>query len=302
MSIVVFGSVNMDLVARASRLPNVGETVLGDTFETVPGGKGANQAVTCGRLGAPVAFVGRVGRDAFGDTLLQSLATANVDIGSVTPTLGSSGVALIEVDEHGQNRIVVVPGANGEVGADDLARLKARLKPGDLLLLQLEIPLDVVVAAAGIAKEQGALVMLDPAPAPTDLPSALWSLVDFLTPNETETRLLSGVDASTLDGALQAARNLLARGPKSVVVKRGDRGALYVDERGVLPVDPFDVESVDTVGAGDAFNGGFAAALAEGRSLPEALRFASATAALSVTKRGAQDALPTRSQVEVLLG
>lgn len=301
MSIVVFGSVNMDLVARAPRLPNVGETVLGDAFETVPGGKGANQAVACGRLGARVAFVGRVGRDAFGNTLLQSLATANVDLADVTVTPGASGVAIIEVDDHGQNRIVVVPGANGAVDDDDLARLERRLQPGDWLLLQLEIPLHAVVAAARVAKARGALVMLDPAPARTDLPSELWSLVDVLTPNETEARLLTNVDVSTRDDAEHAARALLARGPSAVVVKRGSRGALYVDERTVLPIDPFDVEAVDTVGAGDAFNGGLAAALAEGRPLPDALRFASATAALSVTKRGAQDALPTRLDVEALL-
>jgi ribokinase len=300
MSVVVFGSINMDLVVRAPRLPAPGETLTGHTFFSVPGGKGANQAVACGRLGMLTKMVGRVGQDVFAVALRESLAAAGVDIAGVVATEGPSGVAAIAVDDAAENTIVVVPGANGAVGAEDVARLDAALAGARVLLLQLEVPLDAVVAAARAARRRGVTVVLDPAPA-RELPAELYPLADIITPNETEAGILLGFPVRDEAAAERAARGLLARGVGRVVLKLGGRGVYAADPSAGALHPAFPVTPVDTVAAGDAFNGGLAAALSEGRPFEEALRWGLAAGAISVTRAGAQPSMPSRAELLALL-
>jgi ribokinase len=302
MSVLVFGSINMDLVARTPHLPQPGETLTGHSFETVPGGKGANQAVAVARLGVPVELVGRLGGDEFGVTLQAGLQQDGVGGDRLRIDDDThSGVALIAVEEAGENHIIVIPGANGRVDQTDVERLQAAFAHNQLLLLQLEIPLDAVVAAAQAAQRAGLTVILDPAPARSDLPAALYPAVDILTPNQVEAAQLAGVPVTDPDSAAEAAAILQARGVRIVIVKLGQQGAFCAtpETRFHLPAMP--VTAVDTVAAGDAFNGGLAAALAEGLDLPAAAQQATAVAALAVTQPGAQPALPTRDQLEDFL-
>jgi len=303
MSVVVFGSINMDLVARAPRLPAPGETVTGHTFFTAPGGKGANQAVASARLGARTLMVGRVGDDALGAQLRAALRAAGVDDSAVLTTPGASGVAQIAVDERGQNTIIVVPGANGAVGAADIPRLEQSLPGARALLLQLEVPMPAVLAAAAAARRHSVTVILDPAPAPTaDLPPELYRLAAIITPNESEAAALVGFPVDDDAAAARAAALLHARSGGAVILKLGARGALLLGPDGLERLAPFPVTPVDTVAAGDAFNGALAAALSEGRPLAQAARLAMAAAALAVTRPGAQEAMPTRAEVLRLLG
>lgn len=301
MSIVVFGSINMDLVVRTPRLPTPGETLTGHTFFTAPGGKGANQAVACARLGAPTRMVGRVGDDLFGEQLRASLRAAGVQDNGVLTTPGPSGVALIAVDDAAENTIVIVPGANGAVGSDDIPRLEQALDGARVLLLQLEVPTAMVVAAARAAHARGVTVILDPAPA-LPLPDELWALTDILTPNESEATTLTGIPVGDDRSAAAAARTLLARGVRTVIIKLGARGALVAAADGARMQSAFTVTPVDTVAAGDAFNGGLAVALSEGRSFEEAIQWGLAAGALSVTKPGAQPSMPERRELLALLG
>ncbi|MEO1146544.1 MAG: ribokinase [Cyanobacteria bacterium J06638_22] len=302
MSVLVFGSINMDLVARTPQLPKPGETLTGHSFETVPGGKGANQAVAVARLGVPVQMVGRVGADEFGTTLLTGLKQDSVgcDRLLVDDSI-HSGVAIIAVEDAGENHIIVIPGANGRVDQTDVARLQESFAQHQLLLLQLEIPLERVVAAAQAAQQARLTVILDPAPARSDLPAALYPAVDILTPNQVEASQLVGFPVTDLESAAKAAAVLQERGVRIVIIKLGKQGALCVTPETTFHVPPFSVQAVDTVAAGDAFNGGLAAALAEGLDLPAAAQQAAAVAALSVTKAGAQPSLPTRDQLEDFL-
>ena len=299
MPIIVFGSLNMDLVAQVPRLPQPGETLLGTSFATVPGGKGANQAVAAARLGASTTMVGRVGDDSFGPLLCDSLQAAGVNTGLVVAAHGPSGVALIAVDRAGENQIVVVPGANGQVDTSDVDRLPLGSQTS-ILLMQFEIPLTAIQAAAERASDY--LVMVDPAPARADLPEGFYGLVDILTPNQTEASQLTGLNVHDVATAMEAAQILRQRGTPTVIVKLGSQGAVVVSELDVFHTPAFQVSAVDTVAAGDAFNGGLAVALGEGKSLREAVKWASAVAALSVTKAGAQPSMPTRDQVEDFLG
>ncbi|HWQ13220.1 MAG TPA: ribokinase [Roseiflexaceae bacterium] len=300
MSVVVFGSINMDLVVRTPRLPAPGETLTGHTFFTAPGGKGANQAVACARLGAPTRMVGRVGQDVFAPALRESLAAAGAEISGVLETPGPSGVAVIAVDDAAENTIVVVPGANGTVGIEDVARLEAALAGARVLLLQLEVPVEAVLAAAQAARRRGVTVVLDPAPA-RKLPPELYTAADIITPNETETEVLTGVPVRDGAAAERAARELLARGVGRAVIKMGGRGVYSADSAGGAHHPAFPVTPVDTVAAGDAFNGGLAAALCAGHPFDEALRWGLAAGAISVTRAGAQASMPTRAELLALL-
>ncbi len=305
--VAVVGSLNTDLVARAPRLPGPGETVLGTSFVTVPGGKGLNQAVAAARQGARTAMIGAVGADAMGDSLLALLAAEAIDAGGVARLVGSpTGVALIAVSDAGENLIVVVPEANGRVDDAMIARHASTIAGAGVVLAQLECPLDAVAAALAIGRGAGAVTILNPAPVPPDgLPDAILGLCDLLVPNEHEAALLTGIDTATVDGAIAAAQVLVGRGVGAVVVTMGARGAVLVTggpKATEHHVPPFSVTALDTTAAGDAFCGTLAAALAAGSALPEALDQASAAGALATTVAGATPSLPTLAATEAMLG
>lgn len=302
--IVVVGSLNVDFVLTLDRFPGPGETVVGKTFTVFPGGKGANQACAAARLGGRVSMVGQVGNDAHADWLTRHLAAAGVDVAHVQRDAAvSTGIAVIGVDAGGQNRIMIVAGANGTLGGDQLISLKNLLVPGDVLLLQLEIPMPTVVAAARLAKKVGARVILDPAPAcPVD--DDLLSAADYVTPNESELAALTDKSAGPtlpLPEAREQAGLLRARGAQRVIVKMGPAGALLLGEGGEHFWPALPVQAVDTTAAGDAFNAAFAVALASGQSEIAAGRFATAAAACSVTRPGAQPSMPTLAEVHELI-
>lgn len=300
MGIVIFGSINMDLIVRLPRQPERGETLIGHSFFTAAGGKGANQAVAAARLGAPTQIIGRLGNDVFGASLRATLQADGIDdCAVISDAQQPSGVALITVDDQAENRIVVIPGANGAIGSDDLARLDHALADARFLLLQLEIPLAMVVAAAKLARGRGVTVILDPAPA-CPLPPELYPLIDILTPNEGEAAMLVNSTNSQIDPT-QAATVLLARGVGSVIIKMADRGVYWADGTTQQFLPAFAVQAVDTVAAGDAFNGALAAALWHNQPFAEAIRWGLAAGALAVTKPGAQPALPYHAEVMALL-
>lgn len=296
--ILVVGSLNADLVVRAPRFPQPGETISGDDLNIFPGGKGANQAVAAARLGANVSMLGRVGKDNFGDFLLENLKQNKVDSTLIQRDDSSTGTAIIIVDSSGQNSIVLSSGANGNVSIADVDNIP--FANYQLLLLQLEIPLPTVLRAAQRAKESNTRVVLNPAPA-KELPDELIALADFIIPNETELSLLTKQKVSDIASAESAARNLLGRGAKHVIVTLGGKGALIVNTETCKQVDTYLVNVVDTTAAGDAFIGGFATSLLENKSLEEAVRFGCACGALAVTKFGAQPSLPTKEEVEKLI-
>lgn len=293
--ILVVGSLNADLVVRAPRFPQPGETISGEDLHVIPGGKGANQAVAAARLGAKVSMLGRVGKDNFGNFLLDNLKQNKVDSILVQRDDSSTGTAIIVVDSSGQNSIVLSPGANGRVSVEDINN--ASFADYKLLLLQLEIPTPAVLRAAQRARENGTRVILNPAPAKT-LPDELIALADFIIPNETELSLLTNQKVDDVTSAESAARDLLKRGAKTVIVTLGSKGALAVDKHTSKQIDAYEVDVVDTTAAGDAFIGGFATSLLEVKSLEEAVRFGCACGALAATKFGAQPSLPTKEEVE----
>jgi len=295
--ILVVGSLNVDLVVRAPRFPQPGETISGEDLQVIPGGKGANQAVAAARLGASVSMLGRVGKDNFGDFLLDNLKSNNVDSQLVQRDDASTGTAIIVVDANGQNSIVLSAGANGKVSATDVEH--ASPLHHKLLLLQLEIPTLTVLRAAQLAKENSVIVILNPAPA-KELPDELIALTDFIIPNETELSLLTGMDVNDLSSTEKAARVLLERGAKHVIVTLGSKGALLVDKETSTQVDTFKVNVIDTTAAGDAFIGGFASVL-DSSSLLDAVRYGCACGALATTKFGAQPSLPTKEEVEKII-
>src|SRR5258706_521544 len=296
--ILVVGSLNADLVVRAPRFPQPGETISGEDLQVIPGGKGANQAVAAARLGANVSMLGRVGKDNFGDFLLNNLKSNNVDSQHVQRDDASTGTATIIVDSNGQNSIVLSAGANGKVSSADVE--SASFLHHKLLLLQLEIPAPTVLAAAQRAKENNVRVILNPAPA-KEIPDELIALADFIIPNETELSLLTGMDVNDLPSAERAARVLLQRGAKHVIVTLGSKGALIVDNAQATHVDTFKVNVVDTTAAGDAFIGGFATKLLGSDGLLLAVQYGCACGALATTKFGAQPSLPTKQEVDNFL-
>lgn len=304
--VAVVGSLNMDFVVTVPRLPAPGETVLGRNFQMIPGGKGANQACAAGKLGAGsvrTRMAGRVGYDLFADHLKASLAAAGVDVSAVHATRSQpTGVALIWVEESGQNAIVVAPGANHALPPSDVEALRSTFRGARLALFQLETPLATVAAALALAREEGVRTILDPAPA-QPLSRELLGQVDLLTPNESEACSLLGraPERLALGQAPEIVAKLLALGPGAVVLKLGELGCYYGDGRREFASPGFAVEATDTTAAGDTFNGALAVALAEERPLEEALAFANAAAALSVTRLGAQASIPTRAEVDEFL-
>jgi ribokinase len=294
--IVVIGSSNTDLIVRTARLPGAGETVLGGDLATAAGGKGANQAVAAARLGAAVTFVARIGTDMFGQQALAGLEREGLDLRYlVHDPEAPSGVALIVVDAAGQNQIAVAPGANHRLTPADVAAAQPAIANARVMLLQLEVPLDSILAAARAGRAAGLTVILNPAPA-HPLPDELYPLLDYLTPNEHEAAALTGGAEPEA-----AAAALLARGVRAVIITLGAAGALVAGTDGVRRVPGYAVQVVDTTAAGDAFNGGLGVALARGDALDAAVRYAHAVAALSVTRPSAQPSLPTAGEVEQLV-
>lgn len=299
--IIVLGSINMDLVAVAPSLPTPGETVMGSDFVTLPGGKGANQAVAAARLGADVHMIGRVGEDVFGPMLVENLEASGVDVSDVVTTHGmSSGIAVILLDEGRENYIVGIYGANMACDDVQVEAVSRALEGADALLLQMEIPLDVSLEAARIARRMGVRVIYDPAP-PSEIPLSCYEVFDIIAPNQSEAEVLTGVAVEGIESAYEAVRVLRDRGTRVALIKLGEQGVVYSADQSFGHVPAFEVDAVDTVAAGDGFAGALAVALAEGQPLEYALRFASAAGALVVTKRGAQDAMPDRAEVERLL-
>jgi len=295
--IVVVGSVTMDLVTSTPRIPAIGQTLIGTGFRTTPGGKGANQAVAAARLGYPVAMVARVGADSYGPALIENLQHSGVDTGAIRAVEGSSGLAPMFVAETGENSIVVVPGANGKMDRAVVDTNAALIRSAGMVLCQLEIPMDTLAYTLDFCAEAGVPVMLDPAPA-AQLPDSALGHVAWFTPNESEAAFY--VDDGA--GVEETAHRLLARGICNVVLKRGAEGAyvaLASGEAGWVP--PFKVQAIDTVAAGDCFNGAFAVGLLEGRDPLAAARFANAAAAICVTRRGAQASMPMRAEVDKFL-
>jgi ribokinase len=299
--ILVVGSINVDIVALTDRLPAPGETVTGGTLLINHGGKGANQAVAARRLGADVHFIGCVGDDTFGSELRQGMAAEGIGVDGLATIAGiNSGTAVIVVDAAGRNQIAVASGANLRLTADWVARFLEDFAWAQVVICQLEVPLDTVLWTLRTARQYGATTVLNPAPAQS-VPAEIWSLVDYLTPNEVEASQVSGLPLAALSAADTVARALLARGPGVVILTLGAQGACIGTRDHTIHVPAFPVTAVDTTAAGDAFNGALAVALAEGRPLAEAVRFANAAAGLACTQRGAQPSLPVRTQVEACL-
>ena len=301
MSVVVLGSINMDLTTYVPRLPAPGETLFGTSFITVPGGKGFNQALAAGRLGATTKFIGRVGDDAFGTGVLQLVADEPLDVSGIAidPAHGT-GLAVISVDEQAENAIIVISGANMAHDESDVARCAAALQGAKVLLLQMESPLSTSLAAARLAHERGVTVIFDPAPA-RPLPDEAYQLCQIMTPNESETEVLVGFRPTNLAEAEQAAAILRGRGLATAVIKLGAQGVYFQTAGASGFIPPFAVRAIDTVAAGDAFNGGLAVALAEGQPIAEAVRWGAAAGALATTKAGASSAMPTRAELTALL-
>ena len=298
--VLVLGSVNMDIVT-VSRFPEPGETITSNDFFTAPGGKGANQAVAAARLGADTRMIGRVGGDIFGADLLDSLSSSGVDVSHVLrDEEHSSGLAIINVDPSGQNWIIIVPGANGANGQREVETVQESLEEASALLMQFEIPMEVSLEAARLARARGVRVVLDPAPA-RPIPSEFYAYVDYLTPNETEAAAIVGFPVEDAPSAERAAQELLGRGIECIVIKMGSQGAFYATQDASEFLPAFQVEAVDTVAAGDAFNAGLAVALADGKGLRDAVRWGMAAGAIAVTRPGAQQAMPSRQEVEEFL-
>jgi ribokinase len=301
--ITVVGSLNIDLVARAPRMPAPGETISGQEFQTVLGGKGANQAVAAAKLGAQVAMVGRVGDDSFGQMQRQGMEALGIETNLlITDEEQPTGTALIIVDAQGQNSIVVVAGANGRLMPGDVEAARSAIEASDALLLQLENPIATVQRAAEVAHELGVPVILNPAPAPEGpVPASLLCNVDYLIPNELEATALTGIRVTDQDSEEMAASHLRAQGIETVILTLGARGALAISPQGTIRAPAFSVKAIDTTAAGDAFVAAFGVARCEGQSLVEALRFANAAGALATTRLGAQPSLPNREEVETYL-
>lgn len=291
--ILVIGSLNADLVVRSPRFPQPGETISGSDLLTIPGGKGANQAVAAARQDVNVAMVGRVGKDNFAPFLIENLNSNHVNALHVAQDNVATGTAIIVVDENGQNSIVLSPGANGKVDSQDVDSAP----DAKILLLQFEIPMDSVLHAAKRYKAKGTTVILNPAPA-RHIPDELLAAIDILVPNESELSLLTNMQVTDVKSAELAAKEILKHGVKTVIVTLGSKGTLVVTSSQVTQVDTYKVNVVDTTAAGDAFIGGFASAILSKKSLEESVRYGCACGALATTKLGAQPSLPTKEEVE----
>lgn len=296
--IVVIGSINMDLVIRCAQLPRAGETIMADSSAEIPGGKGANQAVAAARAGGEVTMIGRVGDDAFGDRLIDNLRRENVNVDSILVSQSCpSGIAIVAVDSAGENSIMVVPGANGQVTARDIETASDLICAADVVLLQLEIPLETVSAAIKVAAAADVRVIVDPAPMPDRLPDEIMN-VDVVCPNQAEASTLLGRRIESIDDARHAMVGLHKRGAGSAIITLGRQGAVVSDGVLIESIEPLEVTPIDSTAAGDAFAGSLAVRLAEGATLFEAARFAAAAGAIATTRLGAQPGMPSRNEIE----
>ena len=300
-NICVIGSLNMDLVVNVDTMPKPGQTIIGSNFKEVPGGKGANQAVAMARLNGNVSMIGKVGEDGFGQTLINSLKNDKVDTTYIQTSKGATGVALITVDKNAQNSIVVSPGANFEVKEDDIDNNIEAIKNSDIVVLQLETPLNTIKYALNKAKELNKYTILNPAPA-VKLDDEIIKNVDLLTPNETELEIISGVSIETEEDIQKAAQIMIEKGVKELIVTLGSKGSLYINKEKSMFKKAYKVEAVDTTAAGDSYTGALAVALSQDKNIEDAMDFASKVGALSVLKEGAQSSLPTLEDVKNVRG
>ena len=299
--IIVVGSFNMDLVIKAERRPQKGETLIGQEFGMFIGGKGSNQAIAAARLGADVTMIGRLGTDLFGDTFMSEFAREKIDTSFVIRDAEvGTGVASPVIEADGDNSIIIVPRANMRLSPEDVERASSQIAGADVLLLQLEVPIETSQRAAEIARANDAKVILNPAPA-RELPDSFLAQVDVLTPNEVETEFLSGVTVSDDEGAQRAAQVLLNKGISTIVLTLGERGTLLLTSDQSKLVPAYNVDVVDTTAAGDAFCGALATALARGETIEDAVAFANAAGALAVTVLGAAPSMPTAEKVQAFL-
>jgi len=301
-TIVVVGSSNTDMIVKVPRIPRPGETIMGGQFSMAAGGKGANQAVAAARAGGRVVLIARVGDDVFGEEAVQSITRDAVDVSCIARDEESpSGIALIFVAEGGENSIAVAPGANMTLTPAHIDKFRAHIAEADTILMQLETPLETVMRTAAIAAENRRRIILNPAPA-RQIPADLIGLTSIITPNESEAEVLTGISIQDDESARCAAEALLRLGAGTVIITLGVRGAFVAGKDGNYRVPGFQVKAVDTTAAGDVFNGALAVGLSEGSSLPDAVRFAHAAAALSVTRLGAQPSIPGRLEIDDFLG
>jgi ribokinase len=300
--ITVVGSFVMDLIGTMENFPLEGQTIIGNTFKTLPGGKGANQAVSAARLGCQVEMIGTVGNDAFGDTFKKVFKEENIDITHVqTSSVSPTAVGLIQINNKGENKIVVIPGANYDYSIEDLNNVRQVIKDSNLIVAQLELKHEITFALIELCHELNVPIVLNPAPAIPINPSYL-KKVTYLTPNETELEILSGIKVQTLEDTKMAIEKLLDIGVKNVIATLGSKGALIGNQSGFDYVPGFKVKAVDTVAAGDSFNGALAYGIVNGKSLHEAVRYANAVGALTVTKQGAIPSLPLKEDVDKFIG
>ena len=295
--VIVVGSLNMDLVVRAPKIPRPGETVLGSDFKQVPGGKGANQADAASKLGAETAMLGAVGKDSMGDQLIQALKKDGVNVEMVLKKENlPTGVAAIVVEDSGNNAITVAPGANSALTPDDLSGMEKVFEKAKVMLVQLETPIDTVKASLRMARKNNVTTILNPAPA-TELDDEIFSLVDILTPNETELELLSGMETDSIEKVEAAGKHLLKKGVSKLIVTLGSQGSIHIEKDFVRLHPAYSVKAVDTTAAGDSFNAALAVSLAKGEPMENAITFATKVGAMTVTKHGAQTSLPLMGEV-----
>lgn len=299
-TIVVIGSSNTDMVIRSKRMPRPGETVLGGDFMMNQGGKGANQAVAAAKLGGRTVFVGKVGNDIFGKQTIEMLKKLDIDVSCLgVSEKDPSGVALINVDYSGENSIAVASGANADLMPADIDKAEEAIKSAALVIMQLESPIETVTYAAKLAKKHGVTVILNPAPAPAEpLPAELMANVDILIPNETEAEIISGIDITDTESELRAIRKIHSMGVRIVIFTLGSEGALVCENGECDKIPSVKVKAVDTTAAGDTFCGALSVALSEGADIKEAVRFACKAAAITVTRPGAQQSIPTRDELD----
>ncbi|MDP1676519.1 MAG: ribokinase [Bacteroidota bacterium] len=300
-SIVVIGSSNTDMILKMKEIPRPGETIIGGTFFTAQGGKGANQAVAAAKCGGNVTFVAKIGNDMFGNNAILGYEECGIDVQHISrDTDVATGIALIFVDGKGENAIGVASGANARLLPPDIHRVREVISNASIVLMQLEIPLETIMAVAEIAHKKNIRIILNPAPS-QHLPNELLSKISILTPNETEVEQLTGVSISNVDDALRAGEILLKKGIECAIITLGSKGAIVVTKEFSEKISSFKVNAIDTTAAGDTFNGALAVELANGNSIRDAIRFANAAAAISVTRIGAQSSVPNRAEVEQLL-